>query len=394
MGGRIWGGVMIPNAKQPPVARHNDGDGRNVQLDGLRAIAVALVLLSHYALLPVLKDGLWGAMGVHAFFVLSGFLITGILLDAKPAEGATGAGQALKAFYVRRSLRIFPLYYIFIAFLYVLNVDDMRDMILYHLFYASNVGMAVEGEHFGHNSHFWSLAVEEQFYLVWPWFVLLLRKRHVLPAILVMGSLAIGYRAVGLILGINDYALRMVTPAVLDSLAAGALLSILRRQRARWDGVRLSLRRWGLGFAAPAALAMSLLKSMDALPHWLQITGYTLAVAWASFGVIDRTADGLGGLGGRVLSSRVFVYLGQRSYAIYVLHLCVPYFLMSLEERLGTTFMSVAGIAFVVPSVITLLLAELSWRTIERPFNGLKRYFDYRGRPAPKRSKLALLAPR
>ncbi len=367
---------MIPNAQQPKPAQIEHS--RNCQLDGLRAIAVTLVLLSHYAVVRLLANGLWGSMGVHVFFVLSGFLITGILIEARDKMGGThGLKDALRVFYGRRSLRIFPLYYVFLLFLYLTNVDGIRDSFLYHLGYASNVGMAINDAHYGHNSHFWSLAVEEQFYLVWPWFVLLLPRKHIVKAIAAMAAMAWVYRVAGFYAGWNDYALRMATPAVLDSLAAGCFLAVVHRDRTVWPRLHAALVKLGLWVAAPLALAFSVGKSVDVLPLPTQLLLFTPLVALAAFGIIDKVAPGLPGWTGKVLQSRPLVYLGQRSYGIYVIHLCVPYFLERFLERLNLWLPQVPLLSVVIPAAITIVAAELSWRFIESPFNNLKRHFVY-----------------
>lgn len=386
---------MIPNAPQPGTAHIEQN--RNRQLDGLRAIAVTLVLLSHYAMVRLLANGLWGAMGVHVFFVLSGFLITGILLEARDKTAGTfyGLKDALRVFYGRRSLRIFPLYYLFLFFLFVTNVDDIRDSVFYHLGYASNVGMAIHDTHYGHNSHFWSLAVEEQFYLVWPWFVLLLPRKHIVKAIATMTAVAWVYRVAGFYAGWNDYALRMATPAVLDSLAAGCFLAVVHRDRTVWPRLHATLVKLGLWVAMPLALGFSVAKSANLLPLPTQLLLFTPLVALAAFGIIDKTATGWAGWTGKILQSRPLVYLGQRSYGIYVMHLCVPYFLEGFQERLNVWLPQTTVFSVLIPTAITLVAAELSWRLIERPFNNLKRHFVYkkaRGRARWGQSEFGRLA--
>ena len=134
------------------------------QLDGLRTLAVAAVIWSHWV--PPYQFGFeWGVMGVNLFFVLSGFLITGILLDSR--AGAVRPGDrwfAIRQFYTRRVLRIFPLFYMTLALLVLVNVRPVRQTFLWHVCYLSNVYFFRQGAWIGQISHFWSLAVEEQFY--------------------------------------------------------------------------------------------------------------------------------------------------------------------------------------------------------------------------------------
>jgi peptidoglycan/LPS O-acetylase OafA/YrhL len=153
------------------------------QLDGLRAIAVMFVFLHHWTQLGFDL----GIIGVQLFFVLSGFLITGILLDLRQSvdSGSQTVGFSLRHFYVRRFLRILPLYYFCLLFFVCLDRFSIRETIVWHSLFLSNVLFFLQGEFHGPFSHFWTLAVEEQFYIFWPWVVLLLPLRF-LPRVLVL----------------------------------------------------------------------------------------------------------------------------------------------------------------------------------------------------------------
>ena len=141
------------------------------ELDVLRAISVIFVLMEHWGISRGLPLGM---IGVQTFFVLSGFLITNILLNQK--ENDNSFSSNLKTFYIRRSLRIFPIFYITIVILYLLNAFNVRDEIIYHLTYTSNIPLFLNLEWSNKPVHFWSLAVEEQFYLIWPTLILLTPK--------------------------------------------------------------------------------------------------------------------------------------------------------------------------------------------------------------------------
>src|SRR5438445_1418758 len=187
-----------------------------------------------------------GWIGVDRFFVLSGFLITGILYDAKESN------HYFRNFYVRRVLRIFPLYYgALIIFLVVLPwlrpgnpaVQSMTRDAVWYWTYLSNVRIAHNGGDFGAIGHFWSLAIEEQFYLIWPVVVLALRRRQLQACCLacVIGALFV---RVGLNVAGNETAAFVLTPARIDALAVGAYLALSARGPAglnptsRWASIR------------------------------------------------------------------------------------------------------------------------------------------------------------
>ena len=240
-------------------------------LDALRGLAIVLVLASHFPAQPAiagpLSRAVRGAMllgwtGVDLFFVLSGFLITGILLDGLADHEATGTdrGALLVRFYGRRALRILPLYYLTLATLLLVALalratgaasaageSLLRDQWWYWL-HGSNLA-AARAPHWASTSwvqHFWSLAVEEQFYLVWPLVLLALPRRWLAPLVgfVMVGALLVRMPLAGAQQEVAAYAL---TPARADALALGALLALAWRTPA-WH---LPARRVAL-LAAPA----------------------------------------------------------------------------------------------------------------------------------------------
>jgi peptidoglycan/LPS O-acetylase OafA/YrhL len=173
---------QIPGEK-PGAAEAGRGSGildRYPELDGLRAVAAFAVLVGHlYPRSTWVVDGFhFGRFGVDLFFILSGFLIVNILLQGRAGieRGRSLAGQ-LKNFYVRRVLRIFPLYFGILLVFGVLRYGTVPSQFWWHATYTSNYGTALYGINFGNFEHFWSLCVEEQFYLVIPLSVLALPPR-------------------------------------------------------------------------------------------------------------------------------------------------------------------------------------------------------------------------
>jgi peptidoglycan/LPS O-acetylase OafA/YrhL len=323
------------------------------QLDGLRALAAIAVVFHHNlwrggGLGGVRTAAHLGDAGVRLFFVLSGFLITGILLRARGAPGA------LPAFYARRFLRIFPLYYLVVIGVALLGQPLMRSTLAWNLAYLANFKMALMGGFPGPPvSHLWTLSVEEQFYLAWPLVVLYAARRSLLPLALSTLLVAPASRLVLLLLTGNATAAAVVTTSCLDTLGAGAVLALAGR-------VPKGVVPFGLGLlAAVTALDGS----------WFDIafrdTAYACTFAW----VVQRCAEGVRGPAGRVLASAPLVYMGTISYGIYVYHHVLPALVKLPGYGLARTGLVLA---------LTIPAAALSHRFFEAPINALKRRFPYR----------------
>jgi peptidoglycan/LPS O-acetylase OafA/YrhL len=347
------------------------------QLDGVRAIAVLMVFVSHWV--PWRHQGgfPWNNFGVDLFFVLSGFLITGILLEGRRYVEEEGQGRllTLRQFYLRRALRIFPLYYAFLlayAFSAASPVDELTPWLwtytlnLFRVFIDNNWEAPI--------SHLWSLSVEEQFYLVWPWVILLVPQRLLLPALFC--AVAVGPVA-KIILAMHDLperAIRFFTLSRLDTLALGGLLAYAVHRH----GLQLVARgrhverlfRIGL----PMFCVVVGLRAVGiGSTNWtiLELSAETLVCGW----IVIRAADGFGGTAGRLLASAPMVYLGQISYGLYLLHKPIP----TLVRMCGIDTNAIpVGITFLLYAALAIMAATVSWYLFEGPINALKRKFPYR----------------
>lgn len=330
------------------------------QLDGLRAVAVTAVLFHHFW-----HGSAAGPLGVRLFFVLSGLLITEILLQ--PRTG--GRGGTLANFYIRRALRIFPLYFA-VAIAAVTVIDGMRESGLWHLTYTTNFLFVREGAWDPSvASHLWSLDVEEQFYLLWAPFVLLASRR-----VLVCGTLAMMVGA-PLFRGFFDGAdaagvtRTVLLPDAMDALGAGALLAVIETgRRFRW------LRPAPLLVGGLIALPL-LYVSREFLPYVgrYRIVLDTIALLPIAAMVLGASR-GARGVAGRLLASWPLRALGKISYGVYLLHLFVAFALLKIPP-LST--LQRGPVEFVLMSAATITAAAISWRFFERPLNELKRFFPY-----------------
>ena len=196
------------------------------QLDGLRFLAVAAVMFAHSMVFTKLTqlNLILASCGVNFFFVLSGFLISGLLLKSKVKDNLNKNTHwfSLKQFYARRTLRIFPIYYLVIIVAFVFNLKPAREIIWWLVTYTSNIYWCKYGYmvDFG---HLWSLAVEEQFYLFFPFVIFFVPKRYLLTSLYFIIALSILSRFFGCFFykGIDNVSTYAFTPCCLDSFCVG-----------------------------------------------------------------------------------------------------------------------------------------------------------------------------
>jgi peptidoglycan/LPS O-acetylase OafA/YrhL len=375
-------------------------------LDGLRGIAILLVMLYHFAWAapPVgVLSKVWvfgttfGWTGVDLFFVLSGFLITGILLESKDGPGY------FRNFYARRVLRIFPLYYGILAITLVVlprfvsyDDPDMRLLLKEQGWlwgYSANVSVAVRhGEVIWDAAWLrlaglWSLAVEEHFYLVWPLLVWLLSRRSLVrltTAILVLTpAIRLGAR----LAGVHHETIYMLTIFRADALAMGALLALVVRDPDLHRKVRAAAP-WaaiasGLVVAAPV-LRRRLVDNKD---FTLQTLGYTALAVLYGLLVLAAVSGPATSRLTRALSNRWLMFLGKYSYGAYMLHdLMRPVYLRLFPVAGIQHYLRLQVLGYLVHTALgiatTYGLALLSFHLFEMRFLEMKRFFEYRRAPA------------
>jgi peptidoglycan/LPS O-acetylase OafA/YrhL len=361
--------VTVDHAVDSPAPV--DSGRRFVALDGLRAVAVGLVLLDHgFGIMRSRTDLFrwWapGPAGVRLFFVLSGFLITGILLDARSeaSRRAVPLTRVWLAFYARRALRIFPVAYVALIVAWIIGIVSVRNDWPWYFSYLSNVLSLSHADGTESAGHYWSLAVEEQFYLVWPLLMLWLPRRWLVP-VMAMSIVGAGLTRWMLISHGSWMGAYELTPARLDSLAAGGLFASIRealRPRATilaGVGVLVVV----LGVMIPASSRSSV------VVEW---GGVVLALALIQAARSARAAT-------RVLSWPPLVYIGTISYAIYIVHQFIPETITIIERHLDVSlhFPPQGLVRFMLISGISIVVASASWRFLESPVNALKRYVPY-----------------
>jgi peptidoglycan/LPS O-acetylase OafA/YrhL len=359
-----------------------------VQLDSLRALAVFGVMIEHFmpgsiygSLLSSWKSAFpleWGS-GVTLFFVLSGFLITGILLRCRDIISSTkqGIGFTLQRFYVRRFLRIFPIYYLALTTAVIIFKKTRSDF-LWYLTYTTNIMIFVHDSWNEYLSHFWSLAMEEQFYLIWPLIILLLPQKHLLKAIFTTITLAPLFRFIGCYgLGLSTIQIGVFPIASLDALGLGALLAFYTHNHDQFKHAKQNLCKFGLLICLPLLVSFTIISFAFRGTVLLNILIKPTILAIFFVWLVNSAAKGFGGISGRLLELRPLVFIGKISYGIYTYH----YFMNPIFDRILWYFNLFNSIplplVFALKILATLALAIPSWFLIEKPINNFKKHFAY-----------------
>lgn len=388
----------MESSREPVATRHV------TELDGVRGLAILVVLITHFGVYGHESVGWFGRAlhgvvdfgwsGVDLFFVLSGFLITGILLESK------GSASYFRAFYMRRALRILPLYYLAIVVYFAFLVPALRILTpgrasiisavnrpaveqLWYYLHLSNWRIAWDVTYNGID-HFWSLAIEEQFYLVWPLVVFLVSRRTLLRVAVGLMAISLALRnipAVHAAQHLHPHLVYCLTPFRIEPLALGACLAILvsdERFRRTW-------RVWAAGAFAVGSACVALAIARSGLANFEPIPmssyGFT-GVALLSGSCVAYAAmrSGAASPGAAMLRSPALVELGRLSYGIYVIHrplsILAPPVQAALMPRIGGVPAQLVVMA--VGGALSYILALGSWRLIEEPFLRLKSRFPYR----------------
>lgn len=358
------------------------------QLSGLRFLSLFFMILYHYStfLIGVNKHYYLGGFIIF-FFVLSSYLITRILLIAKQKAGDRQFSRRKVAvnFLFRRMLRIFPAYYFYLLIVILVPVAGqvVRQHPVIYFTYLGNVWIFITQAWEPYTAHLWTLAVEEQFYIFWPWIILFIPVKHLPKVFISLICFGMGFRILYFTFHPQGgyFPLLVLTPACIDCFAAGALLGYyhqLGKINNRW-------LKWVLLAAVPIWLYLGINK------HFRIFAGLDrVFISLLSITLIDKANRGFTGLSKKILENRVIQYLSKISYGIYIYHIIVSYFfwifyrwmqtnmihlgldLSFLGKWLGSPFVS-----FWIYLLLAIGLASISWFCLERPILRLNRLFEY-----------------
>jgi peptidoglycan/LPS O-acetylase OafA/YrhL len=363
-------------------------------LDGLRGVAILLVLILHFVssgLGPLRRVAGAGWVGVDLFFVLSGFLITRILL------AAISSPRFFRNFYARRALRIWPLYYIVLAFAFGLTrllPEPLHIETSLFPFYATFTQNLKEQFSAGPwaLAVTWSLAIEEQFYVVWPLCVRLLDRRILVTLLVGLLLTEPVLRFIALSRGASPYSVYVSTWFRVDTVGAGALAAIASQSSVRATIERLSRPILVIALASAGILCVTLFEGDRLILSGGPISGMRALVFSLMFSILAvgfsalvvHAASGAPSVLRRVLSIPGLRYLGRISFGLYLLQgivitLSQTLFRGWLASSTGLSHRSLSLVVVVSALASTFVLAEISWRLLESRVLALRRYFSETG---------------
>lgn len=348
------------------------------RLDGLRAISVFGVVVQHLAPSEAIRSLGLGAAGVSTFFVLSGYLITRVLFQYRDRNSSFG--RAAVHFYWRRLLRLSPAYYLAIAVGFAFGLQGMQNNWWVHGLYLSNLKIAQVGGWTGSADHFWSLATEEQFYLLWFPVILLLPMRWLVRAVVISMFVTLAYRTWCYANEVNLALAIVLLPGNLAVLLAGGFIAYLEKfdKRGILDLLH-SRRSMFITGAVFAAVTASLLSESNGFVSYVLYP--FAAAAFASTVVSAASRPGKD----RLLDWLQLPFLrgiGKISYGIYIYHEFLPEVFARVPGLAWiTTTPSWSG--FLVYCVVSILVAQLSWVLLESRALKFKNRIPFPDRASP-----------
>ncbi len=308
-----------------------------------------------------------GSNGVNLFFALSGFLITLILIKTKETA-AFSLGPSLRNFYIRRILRIFPVYYLMLILLWFLNHKLVADGMPWYLSYLTNF-YCIKIQGWGGLSHLWSLALEEQFYLIWPFIIFLTPVRKVWIPIVAIILISVSGKLFLQQNGANFWTLYMNPIGVFDILGLGALLAYGYHFHVdKLKSLLYNIPIIAIVFTQYILCALCRKNGQyDFIFTVFSRFSFGLLAIW----IIGRAAIGFTGVIGAFLLLSPLRYIGRISYSVYLFHLIIPGML------LGIKYPTDVWLRFFMYLAVTLAISSISWYFFEKKILKLKDRFEY-----------------
>lgn len=365
----------------------------NPQLDGLRFCAILFVVSYHWV--PGISETAHGFfLGglINFFFVLSGYLITRILFSAKEKgiQYNISKPKVIFGFYLRRAIRIFPAYYFILLVCVLLPTtgEEVRHNAASYFFYYSNYSMYKHQSWPPITAQFWSLAVEEQFYLAWPLLIIFVHRKYLLKTFVLFITASILMKAC-YFHPVFPVPLSTLTQFAMDAFAAGGILAY--KYTYATISEKKFINKWMniLCYAGiPVCIVVVVTES-----YYLSFVLNRFLFAIFSMKIIDGAIKGYKNRLGNFLQSKIAVKIGQISYGIYLWHLLVPVLFWNLFNWIYAVlnkhhpyffsihqaqiiafekFLTSTIVCYIIYAALTIVAATISWNLIETPFSKLK----------------------
>lgn len=386
----------MENARQPTITDQPNGPLRgikyNPQLDGLRFFPVFFVVCFHWLPSIAKYDVSFFFIGfANFFFVLSSYLITKILLSAKVRGLAEGISKfkIILVFVLRRTIRIFPAYYIYLLLLFLIPFtgNDVKNNAGYYFSYLTNYHIFNIQQWPAATAQLWTLAIEEQFYLIWPFIILFVPHRHLLKTFVCCLGASLLLRGISFQPS-SKIPQQILTQYCLDPLAIGGILAYKYTipEQSRLPITKVFNTLVYLSF--PLLVLIIFTKN-----YYFSFLLSGLLYSILSQKIIDGAILGYSGFRGNFLQKKVIRYIGKISYGIYLYHLVIPFVFWKLFDyayahlqyhfpgffsahqrgiMILIKLMASETGCFILYMISTLLLATFSWYVIEKPINNLK----------------------
>jgi peptidoglycan/LPS O-acetylase OafA/YrhL len=347
------------------------------QLDTLRAIAAVGVINLHWlngvypSLFGLSQNFDWGygKYGVQLFFVLSGFLITEILM--KQFAERSQWSKVLKTFFIRRILRLVPIYYLFLILLLLLKDQFVIDNLIWFITYTANYQFYLSGGLVDvWSNHLWTLSIEEQFYIIFPFILLIFktkRRLYLLPLFFILTAL---------IFKLNieyEHKYSFLLWAQIDSLGIGVLLAIIKN---RIIPIYDFLTSISGKIIMLLFLVFSILTYQNLSSDIFSNLIFNICLMLFLGLLVVNTVKGFSGWIGRLLELKAFNHLGKISYGLYLYHKVIPLILLIIMNRFNIHFNNVFSY-FLINFTMLVIVSNLSWYIIEKPILNLKDKFNY-----------------
>jgi peptidoglycan/LPS O-acetylase OafA/YrhL len=340
-------------------------------LNGIRAIAVILVIISHrfpsesfVHIFPL------GNLAVDVFFVLSGFLISRILffqiknVDSNRINNI----EIIKKFILRRSLRIFPIYYLLLFFMYFTKGtigNNFHENFKWYFFYCANYLNYNEGKWFGALAHFWSLSVEEQFYIFWPLLLVFFFRNRIFCLICLVITTGTIYPF------FHQGLVSVLTLSCINAFGIGALLAYVEIVKPNYESLFLKTTFY---IFVPVLLLIIIHFTIIIIPYFsVRLAVSLLAVSVISWCRYESNST----LVKHILENKILNFIGIISYGIYLYHNVVPKYWVSLITKIGfvtpATRNEFSYFEFIIQTLFIIGVSYFSWILIEKPILNFKQ---------------------